>query len=416
MLNKTINRNNIYRLAGWLWLSFTLAYIFFKGIVPGWNNRTADFNNYYVSARLFVEGESLSSFYDNAWFSEKAKTMGIEAGGKFSPFPPVTALLALPLSGFEVMTAKRIWVVMCLLMLMVIPFRLRYYFGGSLFSNALWVSLFFTPLANNINFGQAYLFPVLLLLESVGQAVFGERISWPTIWITFCAMLKYFPLLYLGYLIKNKTQSGRIIFYFLLIIFGVAGFLVLWDKDVCSQYFSVLTGHMRGDLSGQGKFAVAFQSLDSLFNNLFVYDPVANLHPIARLPVLKPLLTALFWLFVSGISFILLKRENYTFSTQTVSVLLFGGFVIIPASASYHFLFLIIPVVLIGKWIWQLPGFHHRIIFIALLLFTFSVQYHHAPSFKSVQVINMLIHYPRLFGIVASFSYLSYLRFRFSNN
>ena len=94
-----------------IWLVLVVGYICLKGGIEGWNNTATDFNNYYVSSVLFMEGEPIDNYYDNEWFAEQAREMGIKKGAKFAPFPPLTPFLYAPLSGFDQLTAKRIWLI-----------------------------------------------------------------------------------------------------------------------------------------------------------------------------------------------------------------------------------------------------------------------------------------------------------------
>ena len=94
-----------------IWLTIVLLVILFKGIIPGWNNQTGDFNNYYTAAALVMEGKEIEQFYDNTWFSKEAHDMGISNGAKFAPFPPLTAFIMTPIASFNHDTARWIWLI-----------------------------------------------------------------------------------------------------------------------------------------------------------------------------------------------------------------------------------------------------------------------------------------------------------------
>ncbi len=78
---------------------------FYAGIVPGWKNVESDFPNYYTASRIIIEGRDIDKLYDDQWFNSRIKEYGIEQQGKFSPFPPVTAFLMIPLVVFEPLNA-----------------------------------------------------------------------------------------------------------------------------------------------------------------------------------------------------------------------------------------------------------------------------------------------------------------------
>src|SRR5258705_14007039 len=88
------------------------------GIIPGWKMQS-DFPNYYVSAKLVADGHRLDSIYDDAWFNLQLKEYRFEQQGKFSPFPPPTVFVMMPLTPFDPLTAKRIWMIINLVLLFV---------------------------------------------------------------------------------------------------------------------------------------------------------------------------------------------------------------------------------------------------------------------------------------------------------
>ncbi len=138
-----------------------------KGISPGWNQVHSDFANYYVSSKLILEDESLDSLYDNEWFKQKIKDHGIQTQGKFSPFPPATAWLMIPLTTFNPLTAQRIFLIVnmvftlagIILLQKILHWKIHYctllIFGSGL------------SLANNFAFGQVYWIITFLILLSV---------------------------------------------------------------------------------------------------------------------------------------------------------------------------------------------------------------------------------------------------------
>ncbi len=83
----------------------------------------SDFANYYVSAKMVLEKDSLDRLYDNEWFQQKIVTHGINTLGKFAPFPPVTAWMMLPLANFNPITAQRIFLSINLIFLIVCIWR-----------------------------------------------------------------------------------------------------------------------------------------------------------------------------------------------------------------------------------------------------------------------------------------------------
>src|SRR5271156_3946385 len=96
------------------------ALLVWKGILPGWRFLNTDFSNYYVVARLLREGYSLDRIYDWLWLQRVKDHWGIGVGQSvvsFAGLTPFSALPVLPLTLWSVMTAKRLWLLINMVML-----------------------------------------------------------------------------------------------------------------------------------------------------------------------------------------------------------------------------------------------------------------------------------------------------------
>src|SRR5271168_4300935 len=98
-----------------------LLLVFFLGNTfrKGWIRSETDFPNYYTAAVLVRHaGEPLRDYYDWTWFQRQMNYAGIEHGlGAYVPQTPITMLPIVPLAGYPVQTAKRIWLVLNLVFL-----------------------------------------------------------------------------------------------------------------------------------------------------------------------------------------------------------------------------------------------------------------------------------------------------------
>lgn len=391
---------------------FAGVVVLVKGILPGWNNTASDFNNYYVSAKLVTEGKPIHRFYDNAWFHNEAKKMGIENGAKFSPFPPLTTVLYLPLNFWNYMTAKRIWLVLNVLLLFWIPFRARKLINHNLLKSAALIALFMIPIASNLNFGQVYLVIAWLLLETILWVRASDHPFWAGFIVGILASIKYLPLLFLGYFFTAKRSSMRAVLgVSVSLILGILIFFMI-DPLIFKSFTGVFTDHLQGDLSGQGKFAVGFQSLDSLLHNLFLKNPETGNLLFVESPYWIPLLKIGVWLLIGGACIWILKKDAFKFNPLNTSICIFGAFVLIPASASYHFLLLLVPTVFIMDWLNRELSQKINISFILLLILALTIQHHHIPTFKINPTVNLILHYPRFWSLLFVFSFLVYVRIK----
>jgi len=384
-------------------IALAVVLIFSKGIIPGWQEKAADFNNYFVSSKLLVLGEPIHQFYNNNWFNAKAKNMGIESGAKFAPFPPPTAYVLIPLTPFSPLTAKRIWLVFnCFLLLMLI-LKTKNYLNTSTVNALLFFGLFTFPIANCINFGQMYLLLALLLAHIVISNSSRVSLIWPALALGIGAAIKYVPILFVVYFHKNKSKSKlwALVIATMLMVFAS---IFLIDPLAFKHFFLTFSSHLNGNLSGQGKYAIGFQSIDSLLNNLFVSQSILNPNPWIDLPILKPILKLVVVLLI-GTSFVfLLKKSNYKLNSILISIGIIGSFIVFPATASYHFLLLFVPVLIISKWL--LLYKKQFVVFLVILLTAFTIQFHHIPQLSFSPALNLVAHYPRFWMLIILFVYL----------
>lgn len=96
-------------------LCISAGLIFLAGVRPGWRMQS-DFPNYWLGSKLLMERGDCDSLYDNQWFQDQLKAHGFSEQGKFAPFPPPTVFLFLPLTPFHPLEAKRVWMVVNLLL------------------------------------------------------------------------------------------------------------------------------------------------------------------------------------------------------------------------------------------------------------------------------------------------------------
>lgn len=390
-----------------LWLILAVSVILIKGIWPGWTNTSGDFNNYYVSAKLISEGFSVHQFYDNSWFYNKAKDLGIKEGAKFSPFPPVTAYTFLPITFFMPLVAQRVWLILNSLLLLVLPFRIHKITNWSITQGLLFLSLFTIPIASCLSLGQLYLVIGYILIELVVLISTTKRSFIFGFSIGLLTSLKYIPILFLGYILKHQKRNSILCFSLLGVLLPSLIVYIL-DHQSHAIFVEDFLSHIQGNLPGQGKYAIAFQSIDSLLNNLFVFDSLKNTTPFLNLSILKPILK---WMLISvifGMLFIAYKKNKYKLNPTIVSLSIIGVFVVIPASASYHFLLLLWPILCILKWMRSLKS-NYAFIFICVLIFaTFTVRQDYIPTINKWATLNLIVHYPRFWGLLCLFFMLYY--------
>src|SRR5262249_8292063 len=83
--------------------------VLWKGIIPALTEIGSDFPNYYTASRLLLQRKDVSRIYADGGFQSQIEGYDIHQAVKFSPFPPVTAFVMLPLAPLPPLTALRIW-------------------------------------------------------------------------------------------------------------------------------------------------------------------------------------------------------------------------------------------------------------------------------------------------------------------
>ncbi|MBI1808032.1 MAG: DUF2029 domain-containing protein [Ignavibacteria bacterium] len=315
------------------------------GIIPALTRIDTDFPNYYTSSRLVIEGKDLSHLYDDDWFQDQILAYGMNQSGKFSPFPPITALIMIPLAWIAPLQALQVWTIvnigifiMCIVLLSKIVGK-----------DWLWSALLFLgcglALINNFRFGQFYLVLTFFLMLGYHSWRRASNIRSGILFGLGSAM-KYFPLILLPFYIARR--EWKIVLTCLLtivVMYGLA--LSLLGIEVHKQFLSqVIADHLAGNLPDP--FSANYQSWDSLFRRIFWYDPLWNPEPVIRFTpgFYMAKYTIILSLIVLALAAV--RRVKQTFGDDAPSIqfaiIIFTGMLIVPASATYHVLLLILPM------------------------------------------------------------------------
>lgn len=319
-----------------------------------------DFPNYYTSAKILIEGKDVSRIYDDNWFQGTILQYGMNQLGKFSPYPPVTSFVMTPLAFLSPINALRVWTVINIGLLALGIGLLTEITGKSW----LWSTLLFLlsghALINNFRFGQFYLVLTVLILSGYRYWRKGEHT------ISGClfglgAAIKYFPILFFLEFLARREWKILIAGGATVVLVTFVGFLLLGKNVYHEFFFRVLGPHLTGNI--QDPFTFTFQSWNSLFKRLFIYHSTENPNPLIRVSSLYSV--ALWSVYCSVLS--LLAAAYYKLGNRSkveapelqFALLGITGLLLLPASATYHFLLLILPVALFlrsEKWTSQQKG------------------------------------------------------------
>jgi hypothetical protein len=382
--------------------------LFVRGIVPAVSRIDSDFPNYFTAARIVADGGPAARLYDDSWFQEQMRGVGFgrPENGKFAPFPPPTALLLLPLARLDPLTALRVVTAVSILGLLGSIFLLSRILSWSLVNAAVFVLLSGAAVSNSLRFGQPY-----ILVSAACILGYYAHLKGKPWWAGLCFGLfvpvKYFPvviLIYFAFRREWRVVSGGALATAAIALVSIA--VLGWQ--IHEEFLSsVLGNHLVAHLSLQDPFTASFQSFDTLYRRLFVYDPAANPRPWLALPDLQVIALAVTktTILVAAIATLIKLARDATVNAAAPSIGILGILVLLlaPATATYHFVLLWLPVGLLASYF-----FLERAPTRAWLILTLYALIGFFPYGKSVGFEGRggltVLAYPRLFLVLAMFS------------
>ncbi|HEY3989025.1 MAG TPA: hypothetical protein VGM02_06990, partial [Acidobacteriaceae bacterium] len=107
-------------------LFLLIAYLCLHTMLRAWSNLNTDFPNYYMSARLAHEGFDTAREYEWVWLERQKdhRALDIRATGLL-PITPFSTLIMWPLTGLPPLTAKHLWILTNLALLIPLCWMLR---------------------------------------------------------------------------------------------------------------------------------------------------------------------------------------------------------------------------------------------------------------------------------------------------
>lgn len=317
----------------------------FRVLPHAWRTVNTDFPNYYITARLVHDGYSTDRIYEWDWFARQKDRLGIEQKVVgFNSLTPVSALVLLPISTLDPITAKRVWVLFNLLLLVPTLWLIRSLSGIPWRWLGIATLLSF-PLYKNLEYGQYYI--LLLLLLAAGLWFYVRRKSATAgVLVAFAAGLKVFPVFFLFYFLKKRDWRAACGLLLGLAFVLSLSFLV-FGRTLMSRYaFEVLPAALRGE--AMNPYGLEANSISAVIHHLFAYEPELNPHPAFQagwaIAILQPLLQVL--VLVPALLFSSLARDERTLSLEW-STLIVALLAVSTLPASYHFVLLLLPC---GMW------------------------------------------------------------------
>jgi hypothetical protein len=383
------------------------AVLIARGIVPAMSKIDSDFPDYFTAAKIVADGGPVERLYDDVWFQQQMHRYvpGSESIGKFSPFPPPTALLLLPLARMQPLNALRAVTVVSALCLAGSIVLLARILSLTLVESAVFILLSGYAVVNTLRFGQPYIAVSLSCIAGYYAYLKNKPVLAGMCFGLFVPF-KYFPVVILIYFALRKNWKvvlggGLVVSFITLVSIGVLGWKI---HEIFLS--SVLGNHLVGVLSEQDPYTASFQSFDSLFRRLFVYDAALNPRPWFVSPPLQMIgvsVVKALIMFSAFATLVKLARSGAA-AAAAPSIGILGILILLeaPATATYHFVLLWLPVGLLVHHLFcgrdRASGY--------FILGTYAlmgfIPYGHTQRFEGRGGLTVLA-YPRLFVLLTMF-------------
>ncbi len=381
--------------------------VLIRGMPPAGSQVQGDFANYYTAARIVADHGEVARLYEIPWFQEQMRRYraGIPAEGKFSPFPPPTALLLVPLTPLGPVNALRALTAMSVLCLIGSVLLLAKILKWTLLDAALLVLLSGYAISSAVRLGQPYiLFSACCLCGYYAYLEGRSRLAGACFGIV--TPLKYFPLIFLLHF--AFTRRWRVIIsavITMLVLLLVSVLLLGWTRH--EEFLrSVLGSHLVARLAMQDPFAASFQSFDTLYRRLFVFDASANPRPLIDAPALAVtvlLLTKVVILLVMAATLLRQVRLCGTLpAAASIGLLGIAALLLAPATATYHMLLLWLPVGLLTDAFLRNRAVACAYLLLGCYALIGFLPYSHTAPFAGRGGLSVLA-YPRLWLLLAMF-------------
>jgi len=322
-----------------LWFfAILLGFYFIFYITKNADVQSHGFATYYTASRLVIEGEEVSRFYDDEFFSANVKRFVPNVYEIYLVNLPTTSLLFIPLASFDYKTARIIWtIVNCIIISMAIIFLIiKFHFRQNWIPLVIILFLIYQPLYSNFAYGQAYVI-IFFLLTTAWYAYTSDKHWLLGMTIGLMIILKSAGILLPLLLLVQKKWKGfawsfASVFCLIIISVPVIGF------DAWKIYLQRLV-----DYSSAPELSVtAYQTVYSFFHHLMVFNQKWNPEPLFDAALLGNMLSLVVSLFI----LILVSAFAYRMKNSDLSfgAFVIAGVIISPVSLDYHYLVMMIPV------------------------------------------------------------------------
>ena len=365
-------------------------------ILPrAWRALITDFPNYYMAARLAHEGYDTSRMYEWTWLQREKdhRGVGVRVIG-LSPITPFSTLVMSPLAGLRPLTAKRVWILFTLALLIPMAWLIRSMTGLEYRRIALIFAMS-VPLYRNIEYGQFYVLLLLLIVAACWSYIRGYS-GLAGALISLAAACKIFPILFFVYFLRRG--EWRALLYGALTGFGALAISIsVFELNVHSTYLhQILPWALHGE--GMPPYVIV-ASFSGVLHSLLLSEPQWNPHPWHYSPLAYAVLLPTLQMLTLAPAILLIRREDTTPRRIMLewSALVTASLAISTLPASYNFVLIALPVCVIAAQLIQ-RGQYRWLAVLALVYIGIGFT---MPSPHKPVGLGILLYIPRLPLLVA---------------
>ena len=334
------------RFVCWLERGALFLLLLFLGahtLPRAWGKLNTDFPNYYISAKFAHEGVDTDRMYEWVWLQREKDRRAIDVPViGLLPITPISTLPMWPLVRFSPLTAKHLWILLNLALLVPLCWLLRSLTGLS-YQRIGLVFAFSFPLHRNLLYGQFYLL-LLLLIVAACWAYLREKHALAGALIAIAAVCKIFPAIFFVLFLQRKAWRS-IIAGAVTGITAITISIFIFGWNVHRTYLQeILPWTLHGE--GLPPYATASASISSILHYLFLYEPQWNPHPWHNSPFWYALLQPTIQMIALAPAVLLVRSMNRDPRRVQLewSALLVASLAISTIPASYNFVLLVFPV------------------------------------------------------------------------
>ncbi len=354
----SLNESSVCRVER-IALFLLLVYIGLHSLPRAWRSLITDFPNYYLAARLAHDGYDTSRMYEWTWIEREKDHRAIDVRViGLAPITPFSTLVIWPLTSLGPLAAKRVWIVANLLFLWPLAWLLQSLTGLGYRRIALAFALS-VPLYRNLEYGQLYIFLLLLITAGCWAYLRGNR-ALAGVLIAFATACKIFPILLFVFFLQRRTwralASGAIA--------GLGAMLISIRVYGWNAHRTYLHEILPWALHGGGLQPYqAGASLMGILHSLFLSEPQWNPHPWHSSPWCYAVLLSAVQVLAALPAILLIRREDNKRERILLewSALVTLVLAVSSIPASYNFVLMVFPTCVLAaeflrrRWYWWMP-------------------------------------------------------------